>query len=397
MRLRPGGRRRVVGRAAGRRRLRLLAVLVAVAVTLLSIVGYVALSFSIDGLPLYQLSTGWVAVLQPETAPNADTVQLLVQAKTQGAQTRAAYDVVVCGPRPYSGDLLIGGNARLTAIQSSASVLSPGSPAPSLQVQDIPDLVFGYIGVIDLGPVQLVRISLPDVGACPPAAALSSSGALPGGSAEGVAGMTAGPVQHSWAGWWGWWHGPHASQAWPLTGTIPGVPAGVTGHIPALRGLSGSWGRPLQEYVQVSGAGVPVTWSVDSTVPPAAGPDPLLWQSRDPISPVARLTDSPSLALLQNLLVIFAVVFGITGSMVASLLFEWLRRRPREAAATAGGRRQDQTAPIIAVPSARPGSASRPPARWVAVAGVVIVIGYARRRLVRSRHGSGPRSSAPER
>ncbi len=371
--------------------------LLAVAVTVISVIGYVALSFSINSLPSYQPSTGWLAVLQPMTAPNVDTVQLLVQAKTQGGQTRAAYDVVVCGPRPYTGDLLIGGTARLTGIRSSARVLFPGSPAPSPQVQDIPDLAFGYIGVIDLGPVQLARISLSDVGACLPAAALSSSGALPGGSAEGVVGMMTGPVQHSWAGWWGWWHGPHASQAWPLTGIIPGVPAGMVGHFPALRGLSGSWSRPLEEYVQVSAVGVPVTWSVDSTVPPASGADPLLWQSTNPISPEARLTDSPSLALLQNLLVIFAVVFGITASMVASLLFEWLRRRPREAGATPGSNHQDQATPITAVPSEHPGSASRAPAGWAAVAGAVIVIGYARSRLRRSRHGSGPRSSAPER
>ena len=140
-------------------------------------------------------------------------MQLLVEAKTQGSQTRAAYDVVVCGPRPYTGDLLIGGSARLTAIQSSARVLFPRSPTPSLQVQRIADLAFGYIGVIDLGPVQLIRISLPDISACPPATALPSSSALPGGSAEGVVGMTVGPVQQSWAGWWSWWHGPHASQA----------------------------------------------------------------------------------------------------------------------------------------------------------------------------------------
>ena len=391
MRIRPG--------RTARRQLRRLAVLLAIAVTITSIIGYVALSFTVNGLPSYQSSTGWVAVLQPVTAPNVDIVQLLVEAKTQGGQTRAAYDVVVCGPRPYTGDLLIGGSARLTAIQSSARVLFPGSPTPSLQVQRIPNLVFGYIGVIDLGPVQLIRISLPDISACPPATALSSSSALPGGSAEGVVGMTVGPVQQSWAGWWGWWHGPHASQAWPLTGTIPGVPVGVSGYFPALMGLSGSWGRPLQEYVQVSAVGVPVSWSVDSTVPPASGPDPLLWQNRNPISPIVRLTDSSSLALLQNLLVIFAVVFGITASLVAGLLFEWLRPHPHEADATASSRSQHQANPITATHSGRPRSTplASVPGRWVAMAGTVILIGYVRSRLARSRRGSGPQLPTPER
>ena len=89
--------------------------LLAGAVTVTSIAGYVALSFTVNGLPPYP-SAGWVAVLQPATGPDVDVVQLLVQARTEGNQTRAAYDVVVCGPRPYTGDLLIGGSARLATI-----------------------------------------------------------------------------------------------------------------------------------------------------------------------------------------------------------------------------------------------------------------------------------------
>jgi hypothetical protein len=77
---------------------------IAVAVAV-SIAGYVALSFTANGLPPYPRA-GWVAVLQPATVANVDVVQLLVQARTDGSQTRAAYDVVVCGPRPYTGDLL---------------------------------------------------------------------------------------------------------------------------------------------------------------------------------------------------------------------------------------------------------------------------------------------------
>lgn len=94
-------------RMAGHR-LRRTAALVTGVLTIMTIAGYVALSFTVNGLPAYPLA-GWVAVLQPATASNADTVQILVQARTQGGQTRAAYDVVACGPRPYSGDLLIGG------------------------------------------------------------------------------------------------------------------------------------------------------------------------------------------------------------------------------------------------------------------------------------------------
>jgi hypothetical protein len=60
-------------------------------------------------------------------------------------------------------------------------------------------------------------------------------------------------------------------------------------------------------------------------------PYPLTWQGQNPVSPVVRLTDSSPTALLQDWVVIFAVAFGITGSVLASLLFGWLRRPPRTA------------------------------------------------------------------
>ena len=110
----------------------------------------------------------------------------------------------------------------------------------------------------------------------------------------------------------------------------------VVGEYPAVSGLSGSWSRPLQEYLQVTADAVPVTWSVDSAVPSASGPYPLTWQGRNPVSPVVRLTDSSPIALLQDWVVIFAVAFGITGSVLASLMFEWLRRPSRDDTASVG-------------------------------------------------------------
>lgn len=125
--------------------------LLAGAVTVTSLAGYVALSFTVNGLPPYPPS-GWVAVLQPATGPDVDVVQLLVQAQTEGNQTRAAYDVVVCGPRPYTGDLLIGGSARPSTILPDPVM---PAPLPPLRVQPIPDLVFYFGGVINLGAVEL--------------------------------------------------------------------------------------------------------------------------------------------------------------------------------------------------------------------------------------------------
>ena len=223
------------------------------------------------------------------------------------------------------------GGAQLTAAPPDSPL--PVSPAP--QIQRIPDLVFYYDGVIDLGAVQLVRISLPDVTACLPA---------------------------------------DAAQSWPLTGAFPGAPLKVLGEYPAVSGLSGNWSRPVQEYVQVTVEGVPTAWSIDSSVPSASGPYPLTWTDQYPVSPLVRLTDSSSIALLQNWVVIFAVAFGITGSVLASFLFEWLRRPSRDRTAEGSGPPPPHT----------PGRA-RVPGGWPALA-AVILIGYARVRRTRVRH-----------
>ena len=263
----------------------------------------------------------------------------------------------------------------------------PASVASSLRIQQIPNLVFVFGGPIDLGPVQLIHISLPDVNDCPPSVAVQSAGILPGGSDEGVAGLTTGPVQRNWAGWLGWWHGPHASQAWPLAAAFPGAPLSVLGDFTAVAGLSGSWVRPLQEYVEVSAVGVPVSWSVDSAVPAPSGQDPLTWRSRTPVTPLARLTDGPSLALLQNWVVIFAIVFGITGSLLASLLFEWLRPHRDDDSTTGGSRTGTSAVPASAAPAAQAGSGVPVSGlgRWLAMAGAVIVVSYVRGRLARGR------------
>jgi hypothetical protein len=148
----------------------------------------------------------------------------------------------------------------------------------------------------------------------------------------------------------------------------------VLGEYQAVSGLSGGWSRPLQEYVKLTADGVPVTWSVESAVPSASGPYPLTWQDQYPVSPLVRLTDSSSIALLQNWVVIFAVAFGITGSVLASLLFEWLRRSSRDRTAEGSGPPPPHT-PVRA----------RVPGGWLALA-AVILIGYAQVRRTRARH-----------
>jgi hypothetical protein len=167
------------------------------------------------------------------------------------------------------------------------------------------------------------------------------------------------------------------SQAWPLTGIFPGVAPSVRGEFTALAGLTGNWSCSLQQYNQISAADVPASLSVDSEVPSSTGPYPLVWQSSIPLAPTAKLTNASSLATLQDWVVIFAVAFGITGSMLASLLFEWLRHGPRY---DSGTQRKGQPEAVTArVVSPAPSPARRAPrqvGRWLALVGAVIIAGY---------------------
>ena len=67
--------------------------------------------------------------------------------------------------------------------------------------------------------------------------------------------------------------------------------------------------------------------------------------------------------------------------MLASLLFEWLRPRPQQAAA--GSRIQPSRTPVPAADQAQPAEAPGGPGRWLALIATIIVIGYARSRLTR--------------
>jgi hypothetical protein len=62
------------------------------------------------------------------------------------------------------------------------------------------------------------------------------------------------------------------------------------------------------------------------------------------------MTDTSSLALLQDWIVIFAVGLGVGGGMLAILLLEWLRPRPEHAQTS----REQATQPLRHTPRRPP-------------------------------------------
>ncbi len=162
--------------------------------------------------------------------------------------------------------------------------------------------------------------------------------------------------------------------------------------------LPGKWRTPTPEYVQISpddvpgsdAYGVPLGWSIDAAQPSvsstATSPgntSPLSWSSTSPIDPMARLTDTSSLASLQDWLIVAAVGMGIGGSMLASLAFEMLA--PRHTVAAASGVQGSSGSPIADPARSRDRhvAGSRRLGHRTVVIIAAIAIGLARQRQAR--------------
>ena len=319
-----------------------------------------------------------MAVLEPVSELGGEQVLLKVQSNVVGSHPLVSYTVVACGPHPYSADLLIGGSAQLTGIRPFPSQFA--AQLPALRVQRLPDLVLGYFGWADFGAVQLIHVSLPQVRCAPAATSQAATGFF--GAAEGITGFAAAPIQQSWRGPWGRWHGPHATQAWPLTGTLPGI--SVYGAFTGLVGLSGQWVRP-DAKIEISALDTPLNQSMDSAIPMPSDPAFASWSGTGAMNPVARLTDTSSVALLQDWIVVFVVGLGIGGAMLASLLFEWLRPHPAHTTAPRPG--SELAYPPHSPPARRaapPTVTSRRPDYKKALIASVVIICWARAR--RARH-----------
>jgi hypothetical protein len=364
-------RRPAPGKA--RRRLRKLAAWSFIsALSFASIGGYVALSVTQNGPSPYWQFSGDVFLMQSISQPNVDKVQLTVQSEpfTRGAGPAINYAVWVCGPRPYSADLVLTEDAQITPIN-----LDPGDPLFPSSVQRFsgsgPDYYISNSdgSVVDSG--QVIRFNFPKTPPC-------QKGTTP--AVRVVSGYLYGPLQQSWSGPWNLWHGPHAAQSWPQVG-LP--PSQISGSF-TIPGIAGIWNVPASLNIEVTEDDPAPGWSINLSAPSTSAPDALSWSGTNEISPSAQLTNTASIAVLQDWIVISAIGFGIGGAMLASLLFEWIHPREAQEKPTDSRGLMNSSAPI-----SRLGQANRTnrglPTRLV-VLGVAFVVGYARRR--QRRHDS---------
>jgi hypothetical protein len=123
----------------------------------------------------------------------------------------------------------------------------------------------------------------------------------------------------------GFWHGPHASLSLPSVGEfatgIGGAPVAFT-----VQGWPGTWTEPDHQQVRIE-AYPPAGWTFDSALPALTNSDTPAWSASSGISATAQLSNPPSIATIQDVIVVLAIIFGIGGALLASLLFESLRPR----------------------------------------------------------------------
>jgi hypothetical protein len=180
--------------------------------------------------------------------------------------------------------------------------------------------------VIDLGPVQAVRLQMPSPDKC--ASAFTTGQPEPPflGQSQIVSGQAGAPVERQWR--LGWWAGPRSSEAWPLIGNLPGISDQDLGSLQALNGLHGAWVRPLDQYNSVSVGGLKANASVDEAQPELSSDTDLTWESAQPLQPNAVITNTLALSRWQNWLVWAGIFLGIGGSLLASLLYDIARPEP---------------------------------------------------------------------
>lgn len=372
-------RRRTASRR-GANRWRSIAVLLVIAISAISIAGYVALSITANGPPPSAGFIGWAALIQPASEPLTDQSQLQITSDAQGDDPFITYDVSACGPHgPYTAYLLLGGDAQISKMSTFPSFGPPLRPKELSNMEVISE-VDTNTETASLGNVQLAQVNITNITVCQGVSnrAIPSNMLSPYAFDVQISGTLSKPLQQSWSGLWGLWHGPHAIQSWPLAGGVAAIPVGLNNFTVA--GLRGQWSQPKSEYVQINGFDSDA-WSVDTSTPTPSVSDEPIWSSMTPISPVAQITDTPSLALLQDWIVVCAIGLGIGGGLLASLLLDWIRPQPVPSTS------KQQDSMLLSTPLRVPQQAQGTSRGLLAqlspglvAIGAVFILGYGRRR-----------------
>ena len=341
-----------------------------------SALGYWATSTGLESEPPARTFDGWIGVFQPERDV-ASGVQVKLSAYAlsdrETEKPRMAYSATACGAGPFSGYLLIGGDARL----DNVTIQAPPDDARVLPAGDLEVADEGDGSVTTYQDVQVVRVSLQDLPRC------LGSGADDSFSGVGfrIEGNAAGPVTTSSGGLL-----PGAVQRWsmPYIGNFPGA-GGRAGVFRFKGAIHGEFVRPIPLAAAVDAGPVPLRLELSDSRPPTDSVDRASWYLPQPFQGTVKVRDSSYQSTLQRWNTFSAIALGVFGSIVAAMLFEWTRSRAQSPSANLG------LTPAESIPGSDPVQlvASRPQrprsaptlGAWVPIA----VVGYLLSRLSRRR------------
>lgn len=289
----------------------------------LGVGGYLFTSLAVNGQPEMSGYSGWVAIVGKDVSAK-DQVRLTVEAIEAGApgeHPQLAYSVVVCGPDPFEGLLLTGGDARLTADESGG--VSTGTDmglGARLKSAPIGDLTVSWAGG---GPAtRLVGVeSAPLKFESLPACLADSMGAADGsftGSPAFLIGRARAPIRRAVS--LGPTDGPRSSLNFPLVGGLPGIPRGARGVFNFSGAMTGEYSAPISQMNYVSAGGLSAVADVDEVFPAPVAERSLSWSSFVPIAPWIRVVDTGQMSWWQSLQVATAIILGVATSVLASLL-----------------------------------------------------------------------------
>lgn len=276
-----------------------------------------------------------------------------------------AYSATVCGGDPFSGYLLLGGDARLDSATLSAS---PGAarkiPSGDVTVIDESDGL-----TVTYPDVQVIQVSLKDMPRCLGTPADEEFV----GTGFRIEGTASGPVTASGGG-------PFLDSAverWsvPYVGNFPGKGQAL-GEFHIIGAIRGDFVRPRAFAATVDAGPVPLRLDLGDARPPTEAVDRASWYQPRPYQATAKVRDSNYQTALQRWSALFAIGLGVFGSIVASSLFEWTRSRREQEVGEA--------APIATATQRQPANEPTRPTRvacvWVMGAGLGYVVGRLRRR-----------------
>jgi hypothetical protein len=323
---------------------------------------------------------GWIAVLEPaNTATTTTQVQLQVvplQPGAPGSHPALSYSVVACGPLPFSGVLLVGGDARL----SKPRLLAPsGTSLASIAKAEILDAGSGQL--IPLGAVQTLRFTLAPIHCNERFSPGTATSGIFGPSAE-IAGLAGHSVVQPAR--FGLWNGPRSTQSWPLLGAPPGIASTDLGEW-RVTGLPGSWGRPLDEYVRLNAGSLTTIGSLEAARPSLVDLTQLSWASTSSFQASARLLDTTALGEWQTRLVVVTIVLTLAGSLLAAVLFDLLPplRSARRATAAVSGPSATNAHMVPGSSAVANTSSVTDRRRWTMAAGITLGAIYAWRLMRR--------------